>query len=257
MGIAGAALASVLAEVSACIFFILYTIFGINHHKYLLFNFSGFKLDLYLRVLRVSFPMMMQNFISLSSWLTFFLFVEHMGERELAVSNIIRSFYVVLMIPMWGFSSATNTLVSFLIGQGRQSEVISLVYKILLMCVAGVALVVGAGMLFPDQALRVYTNSPELIDAARPVLYVISLAALMLSIAFIFFNAVSGTGRTQVSFVIEVIVLAVYLIFTYLLVYFWTSDIAVVWTSEYMYAALMGLLSFLYLKSGKWRDTRV
>jgi putative MATE family efflux protein len=257
MGIAGAALASVIAEVSATLFFLLYTIFMLPHRKYHLFHIGRFTRELYVRIIRVSFPMMMQNFISLSSWLTFFLFVESMGERELAVSNIIRSFYVVLMIPMWGFASATNTLVSFLIGRQRADEVMGLVTKILWMCIAGVLVVVSLGMIFPGFVLSIYTNNPELIEAARPVLYVVSLAALMLSVAFIFFNGVSGTGKTQVSFIIEVIVLFFYLLFTYMLVYYWTDSITVVWTTEYLYAGIMGLLSFMYLKSGRWRGGQV
>jgi Na+-driven multidrug efflux pump len=201
--------------------------------------------------------MMLQNFISLSAWLTFFLFVEKIGETELAISNIIRSFYVVLMIPMWGFSSATNTLVSYLIGQDRRDEVMSLIYKILVLCISGVAAIVALGFLLPDFALRIYTNDPVLIELARPVLYVVNIAALMLSTAFIFFNGVSGTGKTQVSFAIEVIVLLLYLIFNYFLVYIWQSPIGIVWMSEYMYAGLMGILSYLYLRTGRWKETVV
>ena len=257
MGIEGAALASVIAEITATIFFIGYTLVKVPLSKYQLFRFAKFSRELYFRVIRISLPMMLQNFISLSAWLTFFLFVEKMGETQLAISNIIRSFYVVLMIPMWGFSSATNTLVSFLIGKDRRDEVMPLIYKVLILCLAGVAFIVSFGFIFPDAALRIYTNDPELIELARPVLYVVNVAALMLSSAFIFFSGVSGTGKTQVSFTIEVIVLLLYLVFNYFLVYVLESSIEFVWMSEYLYAGLLGLLSYLYLKTGRWRETVV
>lgn len=257
MGIEGAALASVIAEISATVFFIGYTLLKVPLAKYQLFQFAKFSRELYFRVIRISLPMMLQNFISLSAWLTFFLFVEKIGETELAISNIIRSFYVVLMIPMWGFSSATNTLVSYLIGQDRRDEVISLIYKILVLCISGVAAIVALGFLLPDFALRIYTNDPVLIELARPVLYVVNIAAVMLSAAFIFFNGVSGTGKTQVSFAIEVIVLLLYLIFNYFLVYIWQSPIEIVWMSEYVYAGLLGILSYLYLRTGRWKETVV
>jgi len=253
MGIEGAALASVIAEATALVFFVFYTLILIPRSKYLLFYFVPFNLSLFKRIVKVAFPVMMQNFISLSAWLTFFLLVEKMGERELAVSNIIRSFYVVLMIPMWGFSSATNTLVSYVIGEGKDKEVLSLVYKIAKLCVAGVAIIVIIGSIFPELALRIYTNDLDLIRTARPVLYVVNVSALLLATAFVFFNGVSGTGKTQVSFLIEVIVISLYLIITYLLVNVIKGSITVVWASEFAYATLMALFSWLYLKYGKWR----
>ncbi len=92
---------------------------------------------------------MMQNFFSMASWLAFFLFIEKLGESALAVSNIIRSFYVILMIPMWGFGSATNTLVSNLIGRGKQAEVMSLVMKVVRLCAVGVFVHCDPGISLP------------------------------------------------------------------------------------------------------------
>jgi putative MATE family efflux protein len=257
MGIAGAALASVIAEVTALGFFIVYTRFFFNTKPYALFHFRKFDPTLYLRIIRVSLPMMAQNFLSLAAWLTFFLLVEKMGEKELAVSNIIRSFYMVLMIPMWGFASATNTLVSFLIGGNRKEEVMSLVYKIMVLCLTGVGAMVLLGTLMPSLAIRVYTNDPGLVTSAMPLVYVINAAALLLSTAFIFFNGVSGTGKTNVSFIIEVIVVLIYLSYTWFIVMVLKSNIMVVWASECLYAFLLALLSFIYLKKGKWQESAV
>lgn len=257
MGIKGAALASVIAESTAVVFLVVYTIVKMPREKYGLFRFRRFDKSLYARLLGISWPVMGQNFISLAAWLAFFLFVEKLGERALAVSNIIRSFYVVLMVPMWGFSSATNTLVSNLIGQDRKEEVLSLTYKILRICVLGVLIIVLAGSVFPRQALAIYTDDPSLIDASLQVLYVVNAAALMLASAFILFNAVSGTGKTRVTFIIEVITIVVYLVVTYILADVLRASIAMVWTVEFLYGFFMALLSWWYLNYGKWRLARV
>jgi putative MATE family efflux protein len=257
MGIAGAALASVIAEGIATVFFIVYTQYWFSTSKYHLFHFKGFDFKLYLQIIRVSLPMMMQNFLSLASWLAFFLLVEKMGERELAISNIIRSFYMVLMIPMWGLAAAINTLVSFLIGAKRQDEVMPLVYKVMILCLGGVGFMVLLGTFMPSLAVRIYTNDHDLITQTLPVVYVINLAAILLSVAFIFFSAVSGTGKTQVSFFIEVLVLILYLTYTYYIVIIYRGNISSVWAAECVYAVLLGFLSFLYLKSGKWKGSVV
>jgi Na+-driven multidrug efflux pump len=200
---------------------------------------------------------MLQNFISLGAWLVFFLFVEKMGERPLAISNIIRSFYIVLMIPIWGFASATNTLVSNLIGQEKPDEVISVVYKTLVLCVSGVLMMVMTGLVIPEFVLSVYTDNKALIQASIPVLHVISGAAIMLGGGFILFSGVSGTGKTQISLTIEIVAIFMYLTAAYLLVIYWQAGITAVWLTEFIYAILMGSMSWLYLKSGKWRKTKV
>ena len=113
---------------------------------------------------------------------------------------------------------------------------------------------VVAGSLFPDAVLRIYTNDLSLIDAARPALYVINVAAIILSMAFVFFAGVSGTGKTDVSLTIEIIVILLYLVFTYVVVSVLRASVAAVWTSEFVYGGLLGFFSYIYLRSGKWKE---
>jgi putative MATE family efflux protein len=257
MGIEGAAIASVTAEFSACLFFLLHTLFKMPLKHYQLFYFRKFSRRLLSRILRVATPIMLQHFLSLGNWLVFFLFVEQMGERPLAISNIIRSFYIVLMIPIWGFASATNTLVSNLIGQNKSDEVMPVVYKTLMLCVSGILVLVLSGLLIPGRVLSIYTDSKELIEGAIPVLHIVSGAAILLGGGFIFFSGVSGTGKTQISLTIEIITILMYLFAAYLLVIEWQAGITAVWSTEFIYALLLGSLSWLYLKSGKWRKAKI
>ena len=105
--------------------------------------------------------------------------------------------------------------------------------------------------------MEIYTNDIVLIEMGIPVLYVVSAGALLLSIGFIFFNGVSGTGKTNISLTIEVLVLVIYLTYTYLQVYVFGGDIVVTWTAEICYGSLLALFSYAYLKSNHWRTSRV
>lgn len=257
MGIGGAGLATAIAEFSGTIFFIVFTLLKLDGRKYHLYKFAKFDEVLYKRMIGVGSPVMMQNFFSMASWLAFFLFIEKLGENALAVSNIIRSFYVILMIPMWGFGSATNTLVSSLIGKGKKEEVMSLVMKVIRLCALGVLFIVILGSIFPDLALEIYTNDPEMIKLSLPALYVVNIAAVLLAVAFIFFSAVSGTGKTQVSFMIEMTVLVFYLLAAYILTEILRLEVYYAWMAEYVYSILLGTISYIYIKRGKWQDARI
>jgi Na+-driven multidrug efflux pump len=253
MGIAGAALASVIAEACALLYYFIYTRITIRFSDYHLFRFKVLSFKKMTDILRISFPMMMQSFLSLSVWFVFFLFIEKLGETSLAVSNIVRSIFVLLLVPIWGFATATNTLVSYLIGLKRQDEVMALVYKIIVLSLSAVVVVVSFMAVFKRTVFQIYTNDASLIEMGIPVLFVVSGAAILFSAGFILFNAVSGTGKTRMSLFIEVVVLSLYLIYTYVIIHVFNANVTAAWTAEILYGLTIGLFSFIYLKSGYWK----
>ena len=99
MGIAGAAIASSASELASALFFILYSWLKTDHRKYGLFRFARPRPRLLGRMLNVSVWTMLQSFVSVATWFLFFLAVEHLGERPLAVSNIVRSISGIIFMP--------------------------------------------------------------------------------------------------------------------------------------------------------------
>lgn len=257
MGIEGAALASTIAEVIALIYLIIYTWSKHYKKKYNLFEISGIDIQLLIRNLKLSGPIMLQNFLSLSVWFAFFLFIEKLGEQALAVSNIIRSIYIVLMIPVWGFAAAANSLVSYLIGLQQTDKVFTLIKRIIVLSFGGVFGFVLLSLAFPSFIISVYTNDQFLIDAAIPVLHIVNLGALALSIGFVFFNGVIGTGKTLISFSIEVTVLTIYLLYVYFSIHYFNAEVKEVWIAELVYGVFLIAFSWLYLKKGNWQGNSV
>jgi len=257
MGISGAALASVIAEITCSVAFLIFTVSKIPRDRYRLFKFRVFSPRLLLRLLRISTPMMLQNFFAFGVWFVFFLIIEKMGESELAVSNIVRSIYVILMVPIMGFASATNTLVSYVIGKGDVDDVMRIIKKILLMSTSSVLLIVGTCALIPEKLLSIYTSDQHLIDMGVPIIYIISFSSVMLGIGNILFSGVSGTGKTNVSLIIEIGLLSIYLAFTAVVVIVFAAPVEVVWGVELVYGGLLSITSYLYLRSKKWVGSSV
>ena len=257
MGIKGAALASVIAEAFVLLFFLIYTYRKTPINKYQLFKFPKIDMELYTRLLKVSFPMMVQNFLALSCWFIFFLLVEKMGERELAISNIIRSIYVLIMVPVWAFASAANTLVSQVLGEGEPKEVLPVIFRTVKLSFLAVLALVGVSLLSPELVISIYTDEPSLIVETKPVLYVIFGAALLFPIAITLFQGVSGTGNTFHAMLIEIVVLACYLGGVYILIEIFQLSISGVWISEYFYAGFLAFGSWLYLRFVNWKESKV
>lgn len=253
MGIAGAALATNIAEAVTFLFLIGWTwkhgYFGSFH----LMRFLKPRRKLYRPLLRLAVPVMFQYFLSFSAWFIFFMIIEQIGETALAASNITRSFYMLMMIPVWGLSSATNSMVSNLIGQGRMQEVIPLIRKILFVSVGCTLLVIQATLFFPAQIAAFFTDDASLVEATVPLLHVISLALIAFSAGMVVFSGLSGTGKTMVALRIEILSILFYLGCAFTLAVGLGAPATVVWFVEVIYFSLLGLFSFIYLRRGSWK----
>ena len=257
MGIKGAALASFIAEISGTVFFVIYTMNKSDIEKYRLFKIASLSLSLLKNISKTALPVMIQYFVSLGGWFLFFLFVERMGEHELAISNIIRNAYIVLLIPVWGFASAANTLVSNSMGRGRSDEVLHLIFKVAAFCTLLVIAIISVSYIFSEQILSVFTNDLTLIADSIPVYDVVLVSALALGIGMSIFNGVSGTGKTIVALVIELMVIVFYLTFVYFMSIIPDVEVWAVWTSEFVYGLLITILSLLYLRYGNWKSASI
>lgn len=253
MGIAGSALASTISEALATIYMILYTIYNKNVEKFNLLKLSPPDFNKFMEIFRLGSPIMIQMCASVTSWFIFFLIIEKMGQRELAVSNITRNVYMILMVPLLGFGSATNTLVSNIIGQGKKHEVIPLIKRIIVLSLVLSVIVVGINAIYPYMTIYLFTNMADVAQESVILTYVISGSLLLFSVAYMLLSGVSGTGNTLVTLIIEIFTVLFYLIATYYLAVEWEMSLAVVWGVEYIYFALMGGMAFLYLKYGGWR----
>jgi len=257
MGIAGAGISSVIAEVVTLIYLIWHTFYRTDRNKYGLFEFNKIEMKILLNILNLSIFIMFQYFISISTWFMFFIFIERMGEEPLAVSNIGRSTYILLMIPGSALSTTVNTLVSNLIGAGRKEEVLPFIKRIIIIALVIVVPVILFTLALPELIARIYTDDVKLIASCIPVLRVISVAIIFCAVGNIIFNGVSGTGNTRTAFFIEFLTLFFYLSYVYFTSVIHPSATYVVWMSEFVYWILIGGLGYLYLLKGNWRKREI
>lgn len=253
MGIKGAALASTLSEITAAAFIILATVFHPANKQYLPFRFERPDFKLLRSILNVSVPVMFQNFITLGSWFIFFMMIEWMGEEELAISHIVKSIYMVMMIPMFGLSTAANTITSNLIGEQRSEQVLPTTWKIIGMSIVLTLPLALLSFLFSDDIILLYTENTSLLPAARKTLWVVDISMFFFCVAYIHFNSVTGTGNTLASLIIESINIVIYLGTTALFVKLLHPPIHIVWCAEFVYFTFLGFMAWGYLKYGKWK----
>ncbi|MEN0006166.1 MAG: MATE family efflux transporter [Bacteroidota bacterium] len=259
MGIAGAGLASTIAEVVAFIIFVVYVLLDKKANDYRLFQIPSIDFDLIRQQYKLALPIVAQAFVGLGSWFVFFGIVENLGERELAISNLVRMVYLMLSIPCWGFASGVNTLVSNFIGQGKKQVVLPIIWKTAKICWITTMLITVPVVLYPQQILYPLLGGTDaaLIADSQVILYLLMVILTVFSVGGVYFNGLAGTGATYFGLKIQMVSVVIYLVYIYTVVNYSDLGLSWAWGAEIIYWIFIITVTVWYLRSGKWHKLKV
>jgi multidrug resistance protein, MATE family len=255
MGIKGAALASTLAEIITCIAFAIYLFFDNAKQGYHILQRHQISLRIIKQIILVSVPFVVQSIVGLGSWFLLFSWIENMGEKELAISNLGRVVYLILSVPIWGYSAGIQTLVSGYIGNSKARAVIPIIIKTAKLSLITTCLISIPFLLFPEYFFYPILGSDDmqLVYDAKPIFRVILLLLVLFSITTIFFNGLGGTGASLQALYIQIICTFIYLGFTFYLVKVRSLGLIWAWASEAFYWVLQFGASVYALFTHRWR----
>jgi len=253
MGFNGAAVASIIAEATGMI-----VVFAVIHNKGIarqlqLYKNWGFERKTSNLILNQSGPLIFQFVISIVSWEFFYILIEHHGSLDLAVSNTMRNIFGLFGCGCWAFAATANTMVSNVIGQGLQHRVDELIKKIMWLSVGFAVSVCILLNLFPHAFLSIYGQGDAFVNHAIPVLRIVSVALIAMAVGTVWVNAVIGTGNSRINLMIEIVAITLYCTYVWYTLEYKNLPITVGWMSEMIYWLTLFSLSFIYMKSGRWK----
>jgi multidrug resistance protein, MATE family len=253
IGFNGAAYASVIAEFAGMfVLFLVVRAKGISR-QFSLFNKFSYNKEVTRRILELSGPLIFQMVISIGSWFFFYVLIEHNGQTSLAISNTMRNVFGFFGVFNWAFASAANMMVSNVIGQGKKQEVSRLITKIMTISMAVSFVVCIFLNLFPRLYFSVFGQGENFVTEGTPTLRIVAIALVLCSAAVVWLNSVTGTGRSKVTFIIELVAIIFYVVYVYYVLEVQRLSIAWGWASELLYWTVIFCLSFFYMRSGKWK----
>ena len=247
MGVAGAGLASTISEAITAVFLVFILIKskhikGFNYHWPKAFSKLKFK-----KLIHLSYPLMFSGFLSIATWYVFFSFIEQRSAFDLEVSHVVRNLFFISFIPIFGFAATTRTYVSYFHAKGDDTMTRLAVKKLLGLSVLGYLFFFHGALLYPRFLLGIITDSQPVIEESVGVLRLVFGSMLLFSVVSVFYQTVSAIGKTVQSLLIEMVSITIYLAFAYITIIKIQASILVVWTVEYVYFGVTGLLSVLYL----------
>jgi multidrug resistance protein, MATE family len=257
MGFNGAAVASVIAEFTGMIvIFWVISKKGIAQ-KFSLFGKLKFDKETARLVSKISGPLAFQHSTSVLAWFFFYMLVaRNSSQTGLAISTAMRTVFGFFGTCFWALAATTNSMVSNVIGQGKRDDVIRLVWKISKLSFSLAIIVCALLNFLPDVYLSLFRpNDSAFINEGVPVLRLIGFVTLFLSVGTVWLNAVTGTGNSRITFLVEVSTLVFYCVYVFIVLEIKHLSIFWGWMSEILYWTLLFTLSYLYMSNQRWKQT--
>ena len=257
LGMEGAALASLAAEVAA-----LAWLLGDAWRRGYLRAYSLFRpqrLDgaLTRRLATLSAPVSGEALVEAGRWFAFFMLRERLGEAPLARSNIVFSCYALFLLPVDAFSETVCSMVSNLIGQDRTQDLRRFLGRIMRLSYAAVLPLLAAAGLFPQAVLGIFAEDPALIAGALGALAAAIAAAVVAVPGETYHSALAGAGDTPAVLAIQVAGSAVILAWAAVAAQVLNLPLGAIWTAEVAGWVVILALARARFAGGHWRRVEV
>jgi len=253
----GAALASTIADGLGMFFLVVYLIYSSERKKYSLFSHFSFDLASSKELLKVGSPLMLQGFSALATWTLFFTWLEQKGQFDLTVSQNIRSIYFLAFVPIWGFAGTTKTYISQYLGAKEFDKISIIQRRIQIMTVLFLLFCFHGAIFYPESLIRFINPHEIYVKKSAEILQLITFSILFYGLISVYFQTIHGSGNTIHSMLIEMSSVAVYSFCSYLFIKVWSFDVYWIWSVEYVYFLMLGVLSLLYLSVFNWKNKSV
>lgn len=256
MGIEGAALASTLSDGLSALFLVSFFLISKEYRQFDMFKKMKSTVASYFKLLKLSFPIVLQGVVGLSTWTVFFIWLEQMGTFELTVSQNIRSVYFLAFVPVWGFNAATKTYISQYFGANRLEDIKKIQWRILSLSLLFMFVAFHGSIFYPEFIIKWINPDEQFLQKSADTLQFVSISMFIFAFISVFFQTINGIGKTHITFLIEVLSVGVYIICAYTFIKVWKLDVQYIWSVEYVYFCTIGLLSIAYLRFSNWKKVK-
>lgn len=201
MGVAGAAVATVLSQLASCCF-VLAFLFG--KQPQIPIKFGGYSLRVMKNVLAIGltpFAIVAADnamIIAMNAVLQKYGGAEQ-GDMLVTCATIAQSFMLVVSMPLGGISGGTQTILSYNYGARQIERVKEAQRKIFLLCLVYTALMTAFAWLGGAWFVRLFTSDPSVQSNALWAIHVCTLSLLPLGLQYGIVDGFTAMGLVQFS----------------------------------------------------------
>jgi len=250
-GIEGVAIATIIAQAGAFISIIVYLH---RTNDMLIFKPLSMKFDreIFRRSMQIGLPTGFQQTFVAVGMLALYKVVNMFGTSVIAAYAIAMRIDSFAALPAMNFAAALSSFVGQNIGANKHERVRSGLHATLRMTTYISLGVTVVAWLFPTSIMSMFTNDPEVVEAGKDYLYIVSVFYIVFSTMFVYNGVLRGAGDTLIPMFVTLFSLWVVRI---PISWFLAQKMGPegIWWGIPIAWALGALFSFLYFRTGKWK----
>jgi putative MATE family efflux protein len=195
LGVTGAALATFTGR-SIGVAYQFYRLLKGTERIRILVRQIRIRLDVLLRLLRVSLTGILQFAIAHTSWVGLVRIVSTFGAAALAGYTIAIRVVIFAILPSWGLSNAAATLVGQNLGAGKPDRAEKAVWRTGLYNMIFLGALGLFFILFSEHIVRLFTNDPAVVPLGAACLRIVSYGNIGYAYGMVMLQAFNGAGDT-------------------------------------------------------------
>ena len=254
MGYKGSASATVISEVIALVVLLIYLCYQSGLiQKYELLIRKRLQFHLIREVMRLAMPMVVLHAFSLGSWVYFFSLIEKMGEKELAISMVLKQIFTAITIPGFCLASTANTIVGQLVGSRKIDLILPTVLKVTKLNYTILLSLALFTFIFRYPIVALFTTDTQVIEQISMPLIALLLAYLVIPSSNVLFNSISALGSTKIPLYIETTNLIFYFLYMFIFIHVMKLSLFIAWLAEIEYWFFLLLFCCFYFYKMDWK----
>lgn len=253
LGVTGAAVATNIGRGCGVVYGIYYLFFSDNRIQ-LSRTYAAIKASVLWTILRISFGGIAQMFIATASWVFLMRIVSEFGGSAVAGYTIAVRIILFIILPAFGLSNATATLVGQNLGAKLPERAEATVWKVMQYVSYYMVATAVAALLLDEQLIGYFSTDPQVVDYGVTCLKIFSFGLIFFGISATSVQAFNGAGDTMTptwinffSFWIVQVPLA------YLLALILNMGPEGVFWAVFVSDVLAGILGVLLFRRGNWK----
>ena len=228
MGVAGAAAATVIAQMSSCAF-VLLTL----RRKKMRVPLGVVKPELSMcrRIVKIGFSPFLILATDSIIIIALNVVLQHYGGKEygdtlITAATIVQSYMLLITSPMLGITGGSQPLISYNYGAGRPDRIRKSFFWVLALCVCFTSVMFLISRFLPQYFVLIFTDHAEYAELAVWGIRAFTLLIVPLSFQYVIVDGLTALGMTKTSLSLSLIRKSLYFGATCILPLFFTAQSA-------------------------------
>lgn len=256
-GVEGAAIATNIGRTAGVIYQVVYLIRGKGilkiHQAPMAINWPIIG-----RLLKVSAGGTGQFLIASASWIFLVKIMSGFGSAALAGYTIAIRIIMFTILPSWGMSNASATLVGQNLGAGQPDRAEQSVWKTGFYNMIFLSLVMVVFLLFSQSILLLFTAEEEVVYYGMRCLQIIALGYIFYGYGMVIAQSFNGAGDTRTPTVLNLFAFWFFQIpLAYLLAVYWGFGPIGVFAAIPIAESALTIAGIIIFRKGKWKEVKI